>query len=121
MTSEDAYTTVATPTEGESESIVTLTWLGSNGSGEDLTGYTVALVGKKDGAAAAIAPIAGTLASQGPTPGQVAFDFAAISSGAGSAGPYLCQMKRTRASDSKVSHSQEIFQIVVRKSAAEAA
>lgn len=121
MNSEDAYTTVAVLTEGETESIVTLTWLGADGAGEDLTAYTLALIGKKFGAAAEFTAIAGTKANQVSSPGQVAFDFAPVSSVDGSAGSYLCQMKRTRTVGGLVSHSQEIFQVVVRKSAAEAA
>lgn len=121
MTSEDAYTTVATPTEGETESIVTLVWLGTDGLGEDLSAYTVTLTGKKLGSSSAFAAIAGTQANQTTTPGQVAFDFAAVSSVASSSGAYLCQMKRVRTVGGLVSFSQEVFQIVVRKSAAEAA
>jgi len=121
MTSEDAYTTVATPTEGETESLITLIWLGTDGAGEDLGAYTVELVGKKLGSLAAFSAISGSKADQTTSPGQVQFDFAAVSQVAASSGSYLCQMKRTRTSGGKVAFSQEVFQIVVRKSAAEAA
>lgn len=120
MNSEDAYTTVATLTEGETESIVTLVWLGADGAGEDLTLYGVHLIGKKIGATAKFTAIAGTKASQVTSPGQVAFDFAAVSSVAGSSGSYFCQMKRTRTVGGLVSNSQEVFQLVVRPSAEDA-